>query len=314
MSPPCPSKESTNRARASGCATRWRPTSAPAAPRPTRCATPGSRSSSSPPAATRAASCASSPLMTRRARRRVRAGRLDGRRAQAPGLVPQPHRRPERRHHPGRAGAVRRPRARDHRRRARRVVGAVRRRLPAVRRVPAEDDADHPGADRQRRADGRARRWPSGCSRASRSRSATPTWCACEREGWDGVRNFMARNYMRSMQVGDQAIFYHSNAKPPGAAGMCKVVKGAEPDPTQFEPSLEVLRPDLAARRSALGLGDGGAGARAALRLARRDAHDARAGRLQAAGQGQPPVGAAADRRRVHGDRRPRQEEAGRSA
>src|SRR3954471_1661570 len=58
-----------------------------------------------------------------------------------------------------------------------------------------------------------------------------------KREGWDGVRNCMARNYMRSMQVGDQAIFYHSNAKPPGAAGICKVVKAAEPDPTQFDPS-----------------------------------------------------------------------------
>ena len=64
-----------------------------------------------------------------------------------------------------------------------------------------------------------------------------------QREGWDGVRNFMARNYMRSMKVGDQAIFYHSNAKPPGAAGVCKVVKGAEPDPTQFEPSSTYYDP-----------------------------------------------------------------------
>jgi predicted RNA-binding protein with PUA-like domain len=64
-----------------------------------------------------------------------------------------------------------------------------------------------------------------------------------KREGWDGVRNFMARNYMRSMQVGDQAIFYHSNAKPPGAAGVCKVVKGAEPDPTQFDPASKYYDP-----------------------------------------------------------------------
>jgi predicted RNA-binding protein with PUA-like domain len=64
-----------------------------------------------------------------------------------------------------------------------------------------------------------------------------------KREGWDGVRNFMARNYMRSMQVGDQAIFYHSNAKPPGAAGICKVVRGAEPDPTQFEPTSKYYDP-----------------------------------------------------------------------
>jgi predicted RNA-binding protein with PUA-like domain len=64
-----------------------------------------------------------------------------------------------------------------------------------------------------------------------------------KREGWDGVRNFMARNYMRSMKVGDQGIFYHSNAKPPGAAGVCKVVKGAEPDPTQFEPASRYYDP-----------------------------------------------------------------------
>ena len=64
-----------------------------------------------------------------------------------------------------------------------------------------------------------------------------------KREGWDGVRNFMARNYMRSMKVGDQAIFYHSNAKPPGAAGVCKVVKRAEPDPTQFDPASKYYDP-----------------------------------------------------------------------
>src|SRR5262249_750057 len=28
---------------------------------------------------------------------------------------------------------------------------------------------------------------------------------------WDGVRNFEARNYMRSMVKGDLALFYHSN-------------------------------------------------------------------------------------------------------
>lgn len=57
-----------------------------------------------------------------------------------------------------------------------------------------------------------------------------------KREGWDGVRNYQARNYMRAMKKGDLAIFYHSNAKPPGAAGICKIVKEAEPDPTQFDP------------------------------------------------------------------------------
>jgi predicted RNA-binding protein with PUA-like domain len=63
------------------------------------------------------------------------------------------------------------------------------------------------------------------------------------REGWDGVRNYQARNFMREMQVGDLAIFYHSNATPPGAAGVCKVVKRAEPDPTQFDPATKYYDP-----------------------------------------------------------------------
>lgn len=63
------------------------------------------------------------------------------------------------------------------------------------------------------------------------------------REGWDGIRNYQARNYMRSMKVGDRAIFYHSNATPPGVAGVCRVVKTAEPDPTQFDPTCKYYDP-----------------------------------------------------------------------
>jgi predicted RNA-binding protein with PUA-like domain len=63
------------------------------------------------------------------------------------------------------------------------------------------------------------------------------------REGWDGVRSYQARNFMREMRVGEQAIFYHSNANPPGAAGVCKIVKRAEPDPTQFDPSSKYYDP-----------------------------------------------------------------------
>jgi predicted RNA-binding protein with PUA-like domain len=64
-----------------------------------------------------------------------------------------------------------------------------------------------------------------------------------KREGWDGVRNYQARNFMREMQRGDRALFYHSNAKPPGVAGICKIVKTAEPDPTQFDPSTKYYDP-----------------------------------------------------------------------
>jgi predicted RNA-binding protein with PUA-like domain len=64
-----------------------------------------------------------------------------------------------------------------------------------------------------------------------------------KREGWDGVRNYMARNHLRAMAKGDRAIFYHSNAKPPGVAGIAKIVKTAEPDPTQFDPTSKYFDP-----------------------------------------------------------------------
>ena len=38
-------------------------------------------------------------------------------------------------------------------------------------------------------------------------------------EPWNGVRNYQARNFMRSMQVGDGVLFYHSNCKEPGIVG-----------------------------------------------------------------------------------------------
>lgn len=55
--------------------------------------------------------------------------------------------------------------------------------------------------------------------------------------GWDGVRNYQARNYMRTMQLGDQVLFYHSNADPPAVAGIAEVVREAYPDNTAFDRS-----------------------------------------------------------------------------
>lgn len=52
---------------------------------------------------------------------------------------------------------------------------------------------------------------------------------------WDGVRNYQARNFMRAMKVGDQVLFYHSNADPPAVVGVAEVVKTAYPDATQFD-------------------------------------------------------------------------------
>ena len=54
---------------------------------------------------------------------------------------------------------------------------------------------------------------------------------------WDGVRNYQARNFMRDrMKKGDGVLYYHSNAKPPGIAGIAEVIKEAYPDHTQFDP------------------------------------------------------------------------------
>ena len=64
-----------------------------------------------------------------------------------------------------------------------------------------------------------------------------------KREGWDGVRNYQARNFMRAMRKGDLVIFYPSNATPPGAAGIAKIAGEAEPDPTQFDPASKYFDP-----------------------------------------------------------------------
>lgn len=51
------------------------------------------------------------------------------------------------------------------------------------------------------------------------------------RDHWDGVRNYQARNNMKEMKVGDQALFYHSvNEK--SVVGIAEVVREHYPDPT----------------------------------------------------------------------------------
>lgn len=53
---------------------------------------------------------------------------------------------------------------------------------------------------------------------------------------WDGVRNYQARNFMRDdMKVGDWVLFYHSNADPPGVAGIAQVVREGYPDSSAFD-------------------------------------------------------------------------------
>ena len=63
-------------------------------------------------------------------------------------------------------------------------------------------------------------------------------------EPWNGVRNYQARNFMRDgMQVGDGVMFYHSNCKVPGIAGLATVASAAYPDPTQFDAGSDYFDP-----------------------------------------------------------------------
>jgi len=44
---------------------------------------------------------------------------------------------------------------------------------------------------------------------------------------WDGVRNYQARNFLKTMKKGDHAFFYHSSCKIPGIVGIVEIVKEA---------------------------------------------------------------------------------------
>ncbi len=60
-----------------------------------------------------------------------------------------------------------------------------------------------------------------------------------ERDGstcWEGVRNYKARNNMKAMEIGDEVLYYHSNAKPPGVVGIARVRREAYPDHHAFDP------------------------------------------------------------------------------
>ncbi|WP_109698047.1 EVE domain-containing protein [Chitinophaga deserti] len=60
---------------------------------------------------------------------------------------------------------------------------------------------------------------------------------------WDGVRNYAARNNLRSMKKGDQVLWYHSN-EGLEIVGIAKVVKESYQDPTTPDPAW--LAVDLA--------------------------------------------------------------------
>jgi predicted RNA-binding protein with PUA-like domain len=54
--------------------------------------------------------------------------------------------------------------------------------------------------------------------------------------GWDGVRNYQARNMLRdAMKKGDLAFLYHSSTSEPGIVAIMKIVRSGYPDPTAFD-------------------------------------------------------------------------------
>ncbi len=52
-----------------------------------------------------------------------------------------------------------------------------------------------------------------------------------KKTGWDGVRNYQARNNLKAMKKGDLALIYHS-MDDKAAVGIAKIVKESYPDPT----------------------------------------------------------------------------------
>ena len=57
--------------------------------------------------------------------------------------------------------------------------------------------------------------------------------------GWDGVRNYQARNNLRAMRKGDLAFFHHSSTKPSAIVGLVEIVREAYPDATATEPGWD---------------------------------------------------------------------------
>src|SRR5436853_2901309 len=57
---------------------------------------------------------------------------------------------------------------------------------------------------------------------------------------WDGVRNFAARNHLKSMKKDDDVLFYHSN-EGMEIVGIAKVAKEFYPDPTADDANWVVV-------------------------------------------------------------------------
>ena len=67
---------------------------------------------------------------------------------------------------------------------------------------------------------------------------------------WDGVRNYQARNFIRSMNPGDLFFFYHSSCPQPGIAGIARIEGEAYPDPTALDPASPYHDPKASAEKN----------------------------------------------------------------
>ena len=69
------------------------------------------------------------------------------------------------------------------------------------------------------------------------------SWEQFEKDGvtfWDGVRNYGARNNLRTMKMGDLLLFYHSN-EGLEIVGIAKIVKEYYQDPTTEDANWVVV-------------------------------------------------------------------------
>jgi len=65
-----------------------------------------------------------------------------------------------------------------------------------------------------------------------RSEPDAYSWDDLVRDGateWNGVRNYTARNLLKEMQPGDEALFYHSNTEK-AAVGIMEITRAWQPD------------------------------------------------------------------------------------
>ncbi len=78
-----------------------------------------------------------------------------------------------------------------------------------------------------------------------RSEPDAYSWDDLVRDGateWNGVRNYTARNFLKEMQPGDRALFYHSNTEK-AAVGVMEISRAWQPDGDDGKWASVAVRP-----------------------------------------------------------------------